>query len=117
MIYFNNYKVRKFLIDHKFIFTVREHPILSGKHDFVYHCKNRGKVKFGLGRAKYIDRLTKSSIKERLNDYVEFSGFSTVPNWIYAILTINKWRSIKINMKLYRVELISYNEKWRGLIF
>jgi len=117
MIYFNDYRVRKFLIDNKFVFTVRENHILSGKHDLVFHCRNRGRVKFGEGDNKYIDRLTSGRIRKRLEDYVEYSGFSTVPNWIYAILTINEWKSIKTSMNLYRVELISYTDKWRGLIY
>lgn len=117
MIYFNNYRVRKFLIDHNFVFTVRENYLSFGKSDLVFHCRNRGRVKFGTGRAKYIDKLTKNNIKERLKNYVEFSGFSTVANWVYAILSINEWKSIRSDMKLYRVQLISKNEKWRGLIF
>ncbi|GAH61527.1 unnamed protein product [marine sediment metagenome] len=57
MIYFNNYKVRMFLINNKFVFTVRENPILSGKHDLVFHCRNRGRVKFGIGDNKYIKNV------------------------------------------------------------
>ncbi len=117
MIYFNNYKVRRHLINHKVVFTVREHPKIQGKHDLVYHCKNRGRVKFGEGNIKHIDILTPRRIKERLIDYVDYSGFSTVANWIYVILTINEWKSIKTKMYLYRVELTSYKDNWGGLLY
>lgn len=117
MIYFNNYRVRKYLINNKFVFTVRENQVLQGKHDLVFHCKNRGRVKFGIGECKRIDRLTPNTIRYRLDDYVQYSGFSTALNWMYAILTINEWKSIKVNMHLYRIELNSHNDKWRGLLY
>lgn len=116
MIYFNNYRVRKYLIENGFVFTVRENSIVQGKHDLVFHCKNRGRIKFGIGSNKYIHTLRKNITKEELKEYVDYSGFSTVPNWIYAILIINGWKTIKVNLKLYRIELKSYNEKWRGLL-
>ena len=116
-IYFNSYKVRKFLIDNKFVFTVRLYPKVQGKTNLVFHCRNRGRVKFGVGNIKHIDKIRPKSIKLRLKEYVEYSGFSTVANWIYVILTINEWKSIQETMILYRVELKSHNDKWRGLLY
>lgn len=98
MIPFNNYKVRKYLIDNGVVFTCRKSGDLPYT-DIAYYGSVDNKTLIGVVS---IMRITPIESKDMLMIYSGNSGFDDVDEWMD---TIKKFR-YKFPLWLYRVQLV-----------
>ena len=100
-IYFNVPEARDFLLEHQYVYTIRKqrkddsNQYTAARWGSYYDFHTVGKV-----RVHPVLLLHEEGREVQLCDYVRYSGFHTVQEWLSSV---KEW---KHPMMLYRVELV-----------
>ncbi len=110
MIWFNNDKARKHLIEKGEVITARKSRSKTGHDKAVYTDQDGIRNEIGKVLVSIInesnDCLFNVNHREVLKLYLDRSGFDTVEDWIKAIREFDAKRKLPVYLKILEVRLL-----------